>query len=396
MSLAGGLVTSNASFAESDKHLTSSDVESSAASHPSQISFGKNNIRVQIKKSKPVTIESLVLIGGSANLVLAQELSELIKVPLLDAKTSRFSDGEVSVKLNQNVRGKDVFIIQSCAAPVNDSIIELLLTVSCARRSGARRVIAVIPYFGYKHHRRGTPISTRYHSRFLSSSAMDFAKMLSVMGVDRVISVDLQRPGQGHEACFFDNAVPLETVIANDLFIQHLAANMSLEEPLIIIAPNAECIKKAKKFQKGLQPYFQSVIKLNAFISPNPGSGPVDVNQLQLLGDTDVSGSTVIIVDDMVDTAGTLYALSNKLKQAGAKKVIVCASHGLFSEHAMELIDVGPINQVLVSNTLPKPLKYSDKIQHVSIAPLLADVILTEHFRSVNVAEEIEQYEFED
>ena len=136
----------------------------------------------------------MVLISGSAHPELAKEISSIIGVPLADAEIKRFSDGEVSVQINHNLRGKDVFVIQPCAAPVNDSIMELLLTVSCVRRSSARRVIAVIPYFGYKHHRRGAPISTKHNSRFLFSSSMAFAKMLQEMGVDRVIAVDLQVP----------------------------------------------------------------------------------------------------------------------------------------------------------------------------------------------------------
>jgi ribose-phosphate pyrophosphokinase len=134
----------------------------------------------------------MVLISGSAHPELAKEISAIIGVPLADADIKRFSDGEVYVQINHNLRGKDVFVIQPCAAPVNDSIMELLLTVSCVRRSSARRVIAVIPYFGYKHHRRGAPISTKHNSRFLFSSSMAFAKMLQEMGVDRVIAVDLQ------------------------------------------------------------------------------------------------------------------------------------------------------------------------------------------------------------
>jgi len=122
-------------------------------------------------------------------MALTDEISSLINVPITNATLSRYSDGETAIQIDQNIRGCDVFIVQPCAAPVNDSIMELLLTVSCARRSGARRIIAVVPYFGYKHHRRGSQISSKHHSRFLSSGAMDFATMLQEMGVDRVIAV---------------------------------------------------------------------------------------------------------------------------------------------------------------------------------------------------------------
>ena len=167
----------------------------------------------------------------------------------------RFADGEVSVQILDNIRGKDVYIIQPCAAPVNDSIIELLLTVSCVRRSGARRVIAIIPYFGYKHHRRNSPISTTYSSRYLSSHAMDFAKMLTEMGVDRVISSDLQRPGQGKEACFFDNNVPLETLLTTEFLADSLLSlvNLKKEQAIVVVAPNAESYKKAKLMRDRLR-----------------------------------------------------------------------------------------------------------------------------------------------
>ena len=129
------------------------------------------------KKKEKRSLKNLVLISGSAHKDLGNKISERIGVPLASSRIGRFVDGEVSIQIHDNMRGKDVFIVQSCAAPVNDSIMELLLTVSCARRSGARRVIAVIPYFGYKHHRRGVAISTKHQSRFLSSGAKDFSKM---------------------------------------------------------------------------------------------------------------------------------------------------------------------------------------------------------------------------
>lgn len=210
-------------------------------------------------------------------------------VPLASAELSRYSDGEVSVKIGESVGGKDVYIIQSCAAPVNDSIMELLLAVSCARRASARRITAVIPYYGYKHHRRGSPISTKHHSRFLSSGAIDFAKMLEEMGVDRVISVDLQRPGQGHEACFFDNQIPLEVIITNDFFINYLAHNVALHEPLVVVTPNSECVRKARNFQIGLKKALNFTdVKLAAFFPPNSDSGPADIEQLELLGNPKV------------------------------------------------------------------------------------------------------------
>jgi ribose-phosphate pyrophosphokinase len=235
------------------------------------------------------SLANLTIIGGSAHRPLAESIAHEVKMPLCKATLSRFADGEVLVQIMDNVRGQDVFIIQPCAAPVNDSIMELLLTVSCARRSGARRVTAVIPYFGYKHHRRGNAISTKHNSRFLWSGAGDFALMLEELGADHIIAVDLQRPGQGSEACFFDNQVPVETIVTTDLFIDNLLNKQKLSGPLTVVAPNAECYKKAKKFQGELQKRLKTPVKLLPFFSMDTGSGPPDLNELVVLDDSLVS-----------------------------------------------------------------------------------------------------------
>lgn len=243
-----------------------------------QPSFRAHNTRNNPKKSNShqpqITLDSMTIISGTAHKVLAEEIAKEINVPLCDASVSRFADGEVSVQINDNIRGNDVFIIQTCSAPVNDSIMELLLMVSCARRSNVRRVIAVIPYFGYKHHRRGSAISTKLNSRFLWSGAGDFAAMLQQMGVDQVITVDLQRPGQGLESSFFDNTVPVETIISTDLFIHYFTHDVQLNGPITVVAPNAECFNKARKFQSQLQKHYKQEVKVVAFFAMDTGSGP--------------------------------------------------------------------------------------------------------------------------
>jgi ribose-phosphate pyrophosphokinase len=291
------LALSSAGLVSGSRYLTHSEGANSNGDHrvhqPS-FSAGSSTARVQSQRKKAfseVTLDSLVLITGSAHKELSQEISDLIKVPIADATLARFADGEVNLQINQNIRGKDVVVIQPCAAPVNDSIMELLLTVSCARRAGARRIVAVIPYFGYKHHRRGSAISTKHHSRFLSSGAMDFAKMLQEMGVDRVIAVDLQRPGQGLEACFFDNGVPLETIVTTDLFVDYFTKTpngIKLQEPILVVTPNAEGVKKARVFQRGLQKHFKNEIKVTTFFAADTGSGRADAAKLDLLANTKV------------------------------------------------------------------------------------------------------------
>lgn len=352
------------------------------------------------KRNNMILSDTMSLIAGSSHPELAKKISRELGVHISQTSMSRHSDGEVSIQFNENVRGQDVFIIQSCTAPVNDSIMELLLSVSCARRAGAKRVICVIPYFGYKHHRRASQISTKHQSRFLSSNAMDFAKMLQEMGVDRVISVDLQRPGQGQEACFFDTDVPLEVLLSLDSMVQYFVKSKDIAlnaKNTIVVTPNAECFKKARKFQLGLLDALKSKsenvnedisVKLGAFLTQAVDSRPLDYNNIELVGHSlNVNGSDVIIVDDMIDTAGTLTAIAKKLETMGAVNVYVTASHGLFTESSMSLIDTTKVlRKVIVTNSLPQPSGISDsanKVVQVNVGKSLAKVILAEHLRSL-------------
>jgi ribose-phosphate pyrophosphokinase len=199
--------------------------------------------------------------------------------------------------------GKDVFIVQTCAAPVNDNVMELLLTVTAARRAGASTVTTVIPYFGYKYHRRGLPISTTYHSRFLWSAAGDLAKMLHAVGVDGVISVDLQRPGQGHEACFFDSSIPVETVSANDVFVDYFKTKVNPPlKKVVVVSANTECVKKARKFQRKLKNVL-GIDEVDYAVFMREGGAQYESTTAvtrgsELLGD--VQGADVIIIDDIV------------------------------------------------------------------------------------------------
>jgi len=271
---------------------------------------------------------------------------------------------------------------------------ELLLTISCAKRSGAKRVTAVIPYFGYLHHRRGYPISTKHNSRFLWSASSDFAKMLQVMGVDRVISVDLQRPGQGQEACFFDSSIPVETVLSTHLMIDYFKKNIPLRNPVVIVSPDSDFTKKARKFQKGLLNSGNlDQVSLAAFIHDEHHTGPMNPLSAELLGN--VRGADVIIVDDLVNTGGTLAILCRRLVKEGARKVYLCASHGLFTGNSLELIRLLPVEKVIVTDSIPLPTTLpgeSSKIVQVSIAPLLARVIEAEYFRSVGKFDDREEY----
>lgn len=330
-----------------------------------------------------------MLVSGSSHKALTEEISQLIKVPIADVIVGRFADGEVAITYNQYVGGQHAFIVQTCAAPVNDSIMELLFAISCARRAGASSITAVIPYFGYKHHRRGSAISTINHSRFLTSASMDFAKMLQAMGVDRVIAVDLQRPGQGHEACFFDTTIPLETIITTSAFIRYFIENIDLQRPIVVVSPNAECLKKSKRLEKGLRKHFgPNSVHLACYVAgQSTDSGPTDLNELEMLGGSEKSkfnGADVIICDDIIDSGETLTVLSQRIKAAGANRVFYCASHGLFTNNAAEAIKNSCVEKVVVTNSLPLPKEMCDKVVQVSIGPMLSKIILSEHF-SINM-----------
>jgi ribose-phosphate pyrophosphokinase len=194
--------------------------------------------------------------------------------------------------VDSEIRGKDVYFVQPCGTPVSDNIVEILLMVSAARRSGAKRVTAVIPYFPFKHRRKGTTSSAKYRSRFLSSAAMDFAIMLQEVGVDRVVAVDLQRPGQGQEACFFDNSVPLEVVLTKGLMIKYFAENIKFDadRPIIIVSPNTECLKRAMKFTSGLKKSLdRKDVSLIGFMQLGTGTGSQDDKLLlEPLGEANV------------------------------------------------------------------------------------------------------------
>jgi ribose-phosphate pyrophosphokinase len=251
--------------------------------------------------------ENVVILSGTANRKLSDDIAKLLKISLIDAETKRFSDGEINCVINESIRGKDVFIVQTCAAPVNDNIMELLLTVAAARRAGAQNVTTVIPYFGYKYHRRGMPISTTYNSRFLWSAASDLAKMLQTVGVDNVVSVDLQRPGQGHEATFFAETIPVETINTSQIFTDYFATQ--IQPPLqkvVVVSANSECVKKARKFTQKLKDT-SSCEEVDFAVFIGDASQKPSANDL--LGD--VNGADVIIIDDIIGKGGVAASWLN-------------------------------------------------------------------------------------
>lgn len=280
---------------------------------------------------------------------------------------------------------------------------EILLAISCARRCGADRITAVIPYFSYKYHMRGNALSTKTSSRFLWSVSADFAKMLEVMGVDRVIALDLQRPGQGQEACFFSNKVPVESISTVELMIDYIVNNLDLGKHVVVVAPNSEYIKKARKFQKGLQERLSTIEECNlaAFLhtdngNNSPSSRRRDSSNSTFLGSTNVNGADVIIVDDVVETGTTMSVLCKRLVQDGAKRVFMVSSHGLFTANSMERIHASAIEKVIVTDSVKLPDVVSSKVVQVSASKALAQVMDTEFCsRVMNRIEDEDEYKMD-
>jgi ribose-phosphate pyrophosphokinase len=220
----------------------------------------------------------------------------------------------------------------------------------------------------------------------LWSAAFDFAKMLKVMGVDCVVSVDLQRPGQGHEACFFDNTIPVESVYSGNVMAKYFIDNVKLQNykdtgspRLAVVSANTKCVKKTRRFQKYFSEELKTPVGFAVFLQTSKQDSEEGIDMVksdvttEILGD--VLDADVVIVDEQVDTGATLAALCHKLKKEGARRIFICASHGLFSGNSMEMIDLSPVEQVIVTDSVPLPAKASDKIVQIPLAPMLAKIV---------------------
>lgn len=356
----------------------------------SLLSYSSSGLKRPRAKSQ-ANLKDLVLIGGTKHPALSEEIASILNISIAETKISRFSDGECAIRVMQEVRGRCVYIVQPCGEDVSDSIMELLLTISTVKRAGCKSVTAVIPYFPFKHYRRGMPKSKKLHSKFLVSGPTDFGKMLEAMDVDRVISVGLQRPGQGQEACFLDNSIPLEDISTTHLTTDYFKDNMELIGPIVLMSPNDECLKKAVKFEKDFREiYPESKISIVASVHKGTSVFKDKAGNFEILGKFEVEDANVIILDDIIQSGVTVTEMAKMAKSKGAKKVFVCAGHAIFSGNAMQLLQDSPIDEIIITNTLPAPTKTIPKIKMLSVAPLLARVIWTEHFKSSLVDEDFE------
>ncbi|MDP2980764.1 MAG: ribose-phosphate pyrophosphokinase [Candidatus Omnitrophota bacterium] len=293
---------------------------------------------------------------GNANPKLAKEICKYLKRPLGDALVTTFSEGEIRVKINENVRGKDVFIVQPTCAPVNNNLMELLILIDSLRRASAKRITAVLPYFGYaRQDRKDQPR--------VPITAKLVANLITTAGVDRILTVDLHA---GQIQGFFD--IPMDHLYAVNIFVNHIK-KIKLKD-IVIISPDVGGIKMARAYAKK----FEAPL---AIVDKRRISGE-DTEAMNILGD--IKGKNLIIVDDLVATASSLVEAAAALKKQGGKEIYAAITHPVLSGPAIKRINDSVIKKLFVTNTIPvENGKRHKKIEVLSIAPLLAEAIKRIH-----------------
>jgi len=296
----------------------------------------------------------LELFSGRSHPALAQEIADHLGVQLGDANLREFANGEIHCRYGTSVRGTDVFIVQTHCGPVNDSIVEQLIMIDAAKRASAKRITAVCPYYGYsRQDRKATgrePITAKL-----------VADMLQTAGADRVVSVDLH---SGQVQGFFDR--PFDHLTAMPVLVEELRRRGV--DDLVVVAPDAGRVKVAERYSQQLNTDLALVHKRR------PRNTANQVEALHVVGD--VEGRHCVLIDDMIDTAGTICAAAELLADRGAADVWAMATHALLSDPAVERLDKAPISRVVVTNTLPIPEERRlDKLHVVSVAGLIADAI---------------------
>lgn len=297
----------------------------------------------------------MMVFCGNANPELARKVVERLHIPLGDATVDRFSDGEIMVEINENVRGADIFVLQSTCAPTNDNLMELVFMVDALRRSSAGRITAVVPYFGYSRQDR------RVRSARVPISARVAADMIAGVGVDRVLTVDLHAEQiQG----FFD--VPVDNVYGSPLLLDDIERQRY--ENLMVVSPDIGGVVRARAVAKQLNDADLAIIDKR-----RPAANVAQV--MHIIGE--VKDRTCILVDDMVDTAGTLCKAAQALKEHGAKRVIAYCTHAVLSGKAIDNINQSELDELIVTNTIPlsEAALACPRIRQLDIANLLAEAM---------------------
>jgi ribose-phosphate pyrophosphokinase len=299
-------------------------------------------------------MKDFVVFAGNSNPVLAQKICKYLQVPLGDAEVKTFSDGEIQIEINDNVRSRDVYIIQSTCSPVNDNLIELLLMIDAFKRSSARRITAVMPYYGYA--RQDKKVAPR-----VPISAKLVADLLTVAGTNRLITIDLHA---GQIQGFF--SIPVDNLFAAPVTIKYITENIN--DNLVIVSPDAGGVERARAIAKRLVADLAIIDKRR----PTPN----EAKAMFVVGD--VTGKTAVILDDMVDTAGTLTEAATALMKAGARGVHAACAHPVLSGPAVDRINESELVSLIVTDTIPLSSKADrcKKIKVLTISELVGEAMI--------------------
>jgi len=305
-------------------------------------------------------VTRLKIFTGNANPDLAKEICAYLCIPLGSAVIKRFSDGEVNVEIRDNVRGVDVFVIQPTCPPVNDHLMELLILMDGLKRASASRVTAVLPYYGYARQDRKVlpraPITAKL-----------VADLLTAAGVSRLLTMDLHA---GQIQGFFN--IPVDHLYSAPVLLEYIKEKYGNDNDIVIVSPDAGGVERARAFAKRLSASLAIIDKRR--LAPNVAE------VMNIIGE--VEGKTAILLDDMVDTAGTLAQSADALRRKGAKHVYACATHAVLSGQAIDRLETSEIEELLVTNTIPLGPKATCKKLHVlTVAPLLGEAIKRIHFQ---------------
>ncbi len=296
--------------------------------------------------------QELRIVTGTSNPKLAEDIAKNLGLSLTPALVTTFSDGEIRVEIGENVRGDDVFVVQPTCSPVNNSVMELLLLLDALKRASAGKVTAVVPYYGYA--RQDRKVGPR-----VPVSAKLIADCISAAGVERVLTVDLH---SGQIQGFFD--VPVDNLFAAEVLIDYMG---SLGDDIVVVSPDAGGTERARAYAKRLNVGLAIVDKRR--------DAPGSARAMEVIGE--VKGKTAIVLDDMIDTAGTMCEASKVLLGHGAKDVIACATHAVLSGPAVERLERSPFSSVVVTDTIPLNAAAAacDKFKVISVAGLVASAI---------------------
>jgi ribose-phosphate pyrophosphokinase len=299
-------------------------------------------------------MEGVAIFTGNSNPELAKKISNYLSLPLGGATVNKFSDGEVQIEINENVRLKDIYIMQSTCFPVNDNLVELLLMIDAFKRSSAKKITAVIPYFGYS--RQDKKVAPR-----VPISAKLVSDMITLAGASRIITMDLHA---GQIQGFFN--IPVDNLFAAPVLIEYIRNNF--RDDMVVVSPDAGGVERARAFAKRLNADLAIIDKRR--------DAPNQAKAMAVIGD--VNDKVAIILDDMADTAGTLTEAAEAIKNAGAREIHACCAHPVLSGPAIERIADSSLKSMVVTDTIPLTDKAAacDKIKVLTISQLVGEAII--------------------